>query len=276
MSYKICQNEDQLEFALPALNVIKEQGEILLDDKRRNPSRYQIVVKSNLFIKEARYYLPALQQRILLLFISKIKPEDSELLTIKISIKEIADTLGIAVTGGSTYTRIRKALKELRDSSWFIKNEEGETLFSWLDTYTYSRGMITVKLSESLKPYLIDQSRDFTKYQLLGTLALKSKYSIRLYEMLLCDTWKKCPVTYDVEKLRSDFAEYGKLMEYKNFKKLVLLKSIAEINRVTDIEIDFKENKEAGSVKTITFFVRMKEPMERMDAEHNALQILSD
>lgn len=278
MMYQICQNEEQLAFALPIrdLAALREQGSVLLDDKVRNPSRYESVVKSNQFIKDTRYYLPVLQQRILLLFISRIRPEDSEMLTIKISAREIADTLGITVSGGSAYSRIRKALKELRDSSWFIREAEGETLFSWLDTYTYSRGMIAVKLSESLKPYLLAQSRDFTQYQLLGVLALKSKYSIRLYETLLCDAWKECPVTYDFDKLRQNFAEDNKLMAYKNFKRLVLQKSIEEINKVTDIDVNFEENRGAGGVRTITFFVKKKEHLERLAADINAVHALSD
>ena len=275
--HNIYNNEEQLTFDLSEADIstLTQQGSILLEDKERHPSRYHTVVKSNDLIKRTRYFLPALQQRLLLLFISKIKPDDSELLTYKITIREIAETLGLSTSGGSVYKRIRGALKALRDSSWFIKDEDGETLFSWLDTYTYSKGIITVKLSESLRPYLLAQSRDFTQYQLIGALALKSKYAIRLYEMLLCDAWRGKPITYKIDTLREDFAEPGKLMAYKNFKKVVITNSIEEIDKVTDIYVDFVETRTAEGVKYITFEVKYKRQLERLAADINALKTLT-
>ena len=150
--------------------------------------------------------------------------------------------------------RYHNALKALRDSSWFIRDDEGETLFCWLDTYTYSKGIVTVKLSESLRPYLLAQSRDFTQYQLLGALALKSKHSIRLYEMLLCDVWKKRPIVYSVDALREIFAQPGMLMAYKNFKKLVITAALDEINRVTNISVSYDEARTAEGVQFLTFY----------------------
>ena len=270
--------EIQLTFDLPTLDSasLAQQGAVLANDQIRHPARYHNVVKSNALIKETRYFLPALQQRLLLLFISKIRPDDAEILTFQIPIKEIAETLGIAVSGGSVYARIRSSLKALRDASWFIPQPEGETLFSWLDTYTYRKGIITVKLSESLRPYLLAQSRDFTQYQLLGALALKSKYSLRLYEMLLSDAWKKHPVVYSVNALREIFAEPGKLMAYKNFKKLVITGALEEINGVTNISVSYDEMRTAEGVQLITFYVTEKASLDRLAADVNAYRVLTE
>jgi plasmid replication initiation protein len=87
--------------------------------------------------------------------------------------------------------------------------------------------------------YLLDliKQGEYTQYDLFNILGLKSKYSIRLYELLKSYAYKGSK-TYEIDELRTILAAEN-YKNFYNFRERVLKKSVKEINKYTDLDIDF-------------------------------------
>ena len=57
-------------------------------------------------------------------------------------------------------------------------------MFQWCSTCEYEDGIITIKLHDKLKPYLIQLKQHYTQYMLQDILMLKTVYAVRLYELI--------------------------------------------------------------------------------------------
>ena len=81
----------------------KEGGEM----KRLSQERSYFVVKDNELITKSRYSLTLQQQKILLYFISRIKPDDDEYTTYELSIKDFSKVCGYVEDSGFYYQTIK-------------------------------------------------------------------------------------------------------------------------------------------------------------------------
>ena len=225
-----------------------------------------LVVKSNILLREARYNLTSNQQKLLIYLISKVEADDKDFKTVELSVMDYCHITNTGV-GSNIYTEIKKDLKKLSDKSVWIDNEDGsETLFRWIDTTTLKRGenglakkgKIDVILSESLRPYLIGLKQNFTKYRLFNVLVLKSKHSIRLYELfksyLYLGKWK-----VSVELLKEILDITDKYSKYQDFNKRVLKQAVEEINNITDLWITYEPIRTGRFITDINFKIKEKE-----------------
>lgn len=229
--------------------------------------RDMYIVKSNDLIQRSRYTLSYEEQRILLYLISKIKPTDKEIKRQDIDIKEYCKTCGININDvPCMYAFIKRTVKSLADKSFWIKIEDNkETLLRWIDKATINKneGIINVRLCEDLLPYLIQVKKNYTQYTLASVLAMKSKYSPRLYEILLSYLYlyrgfNETHKEYDIIELMEllGITEKTKETYLKNvsmFKKNVIEKAVEEINYYTELKIDVEYKKEKKKIKTIRF-----------------------
>lgn len=228
--------------------------------------RDALVVKSNILLREARYNLTANQQKLLIYLISKVEAEDKDFKTVELSVIDYCHLTNTGV-GSNIYNEIKKDLKRLSDKSVWINNEDGsETLFRWIDTTTLKKGenglikkgKIDVILSESLRPYLIGLKKNFTKYRLFQILVLKSKHSIRLYELLksylYLGKWK-----VSVKLLKEILDIQDKYPKYQDFNKRVLKQAIEEINNITDLWIEYEPIRTGRFITDIEFKIKEKE-----------------
>lgn len=84
---------------------------------------------------------------------------------------------------------------------------------------------------------------------------LKSSYSIRIYELL--KQFERLKVrTFTLEDLRLKLGATDVYPQYGNFKQRILNPSKKEINKKSDIQIDFEEIKQGRSVHQIKFFIK--------------------
>ncbi len=138
-----------------------------------------------------------------------------------------------------------------------------------------TRGLkITYRFSYSISQYLFELKEKFMRYHIKNIMPMRSKYSIRLYEIL--------KQYENVGERRFDIEEFREMIgtrvyiidkktreeklisdDYKEFKELkrrVIEKAVEEVNKVSDIEITKVEYKKVGkTVKYITFYFRPKQ-----------------
>ena len=221
--------------------------------KRLSQERSYFVVKDNELITKSRYSLTLQQQKILLYFISRIKPDDDEYTTYELSIKDFSKVCGYVEDSGFYYQTIKTDIKKLADNSNWIETDNGhEVLFRWIDRAEIDKnsGTITITFHYTVSRYLFDLRERYTQYSLYNVLCLSHKYSIRLYELLNSMKYKeRFEISIDELRKRLDAESYTR---FNNFNQRILKPCIDEINDYTDLAVEYSYKK---SGKTITHII---------------------
>lgn len=230
--------------------------------------RNRTVVKANELIQKSRFNLSLQQQKIVLYLISQITAFDEDFKLYEFSINEFCKVCGIDDTSGKNYTDLKNAIKEIADKSLWITIEDEETLLRWIEKPYINRnsGTIKIRLDEDMKPYLLQLKQNFTQYELLWTLHFRSKYTIRLYELIK---------SIHFHELESYSREFGldelrrmlgaeKYTTYQTFKSRVLLPAVNEINAYSDKNVEYEPIKSGKAVVRIAFTISTKDAMERI------------
>lgn len=224
------------------------------------------VTKTNELIQNGRFDLSLMEQRIILVLIQKIMPNDKEFQVYEFSIKNFCDVCGIENRNCKSYINCKNAIKSLRDKSFWIKKDKKEYLCSWISKAVLEEdsGIIEIELDKDLRPYLLELKKNFTSYSLFYILGMKSKYSIRVYEILKLYQYGN-KITYDVENLKYmlSASNYKKLSDFKRF---VLEPAVNEINNYTDISVEYSVSKDGKKIQCINFFIEEKEQTEVIKA----------
>lgn len=217
------------------------------------------VVKSNILIQKTRYCLSVQEQKVVLYLISKIKPEDTGLQEYIFDIKDFCKIVGVDYDNGKNYQNVKSTIKNLADRSFWITLEDGtETLLRWIERPYINKGsgIIRIKMDELMMPYLIGLKKHFTQYNLYFILAMRSQYSVRLYELLKsyqnCSKW-----TFDIEDLKKKL-NADNYDRWFNFNKKVLSVALKEIELYTDLDIKFDLIKKGRKYDKITFYINQK------------------
>lgn len=244
--------------------------------EERQEIRNYKVVKSNALIQRSRFQFSTQQQKAIFYIVSKLKPDQADFEWIEFDIPTFCDVCGIDRTSGKNYSDLKAALKGLRDYSIWVELEDGsEQTLSWLSTVNIrsKTGVVKVKIDEMMKPYLLRLRSQFTSFELLYTLVLKSKYSLRLYELLKSYQYKG-----------EQYVELNALQQllgaetydrWYNFKVKVLEQARKEINEFTDIRFTYQTKTQRKRVIGVTFLIEEKEVIqERLDTWEEINKIL--
>lgn len=230
------------------------------------------IIKANELIQKSRFSLSLQQQKVLLYLISQITPYDENFKLYKFSIEEFCRVYGIETNSGKNYSDLKATIKEIADKSIWVKLDNGkETLVRWIERpyIDEGSGIIQIKLDELMKPYLLQLKRNFTQYELLWTLNFKSKYTIRLYELVKSihfnelETYQK---EFELDELKRMMgAERYKV--YQDFKSRALVPAIEEINKCSDKVVSYDPIKKSRSVVKIRLTIDTKSPLDRIELQ---------
>ena len=229
--------------------------------------RHNTVVKANELIQKSRFSLSLQQQKVVLYLISQITPFDEDFKLYEFSIVEFCNGCGIEFDNGKNYADLKSAIKEIADKSIWIKLPNGkETLVRWIEKpYINDKsGIIQIKLDADMKPYLLQLKENFTQYELLWTLKFKSKYTIRLYELI------KSIHYHDIQEYSRDFEleELRRMLgaetykTYQSFKTRVLEPAIEEINGYSDKNVAYEPIKSGRTVSKIRLTITSKDSLD--------------
>lgn len=199
-----------------------------------------LVVKSNEIIQKSRDNLTTKQLKILAFFISKIKREDEANTLYISSIQEYCRVSNIDYTSGNNYKDIRKSIKDIADRSIWIEQDGIDILLRWFDKIHIAKksGLISVRFSEDIHPYLFELKERYTAYSLANILPMKSKWAIKLFELLKSYEYTHNPIPFEVEELKKLLGA-EKYTRFPDFRRYVLNKAKDDINTYSDYEIDY-------------------------------------
>ncbi len=225
-----------------------------MQQKNIDYQRSLTVVKSNEMIRQGRFDLSLVEQRIVLYIVSKIKPGDTEFRTVSMSIREFCAVTGIEYQ--QNLSQLKDNIKALADKSiWFQRpGTKTKTLIRWIEKPELEEDTDTVRirLDSDLMPYLLQLKSNFTEYELLNILALRSKYSVRLYE-LLKSYLHIGHYEITIEQLRDYLRITDGYEETKYFNRDVVAPAVSEINEYTDIEIEYQYMKKGRNITGYRF-----------------------
>lgn len=229
----------------------------------RNQIQGYWVTKKNDLI-EASYSLSLNEQKLVLILASLISPSDKEFNKVTLKTLELSNILNIVPE--ALYRDLPFITENLLHRVVTIreKDELIQTAFLSSAVYNSKEGTVKLAFSKEFKPYLLQVKESFTTYRLVNTLNMNSRYSIRLYEILKSKAYKKQPVEFSLDELKTMFGLSKKKAyeQYTNFKSRVLEKSVSEINEKTDIEVSYQPKKNGRKVCGVVFSIKNKEQTE--------------
>lgn len=230
-------------------------------------SRFQTVVKANSLIQKSRYSLSLQEQRLVQYMISKITPDTTRFEEVCIDIKDVCLLLNIDPDSGGNYEYIKRTLKRIRDRSvWIELPDRTEMTFSWFSTVILKKhsGRAILCFDKASAPFLLQLKSHFTQYNLFYTLAMKSVYSIRLYE-LLKSYQNLGEAEFSVDDLRNRLDATNKAYNsFGRFREKVLNVALDEIERLSDLKVEME------TIRSGRFITRIKFKMSeiRFDYEN--------
>jgi len=230
----------------------------------------RVVVKSNKVI-EASYQLSISEQRILLTCISKIdsRSDLSSNTEFIVTASEISDLLGSPNTGG-TYRDIKAATERLYRRSVTIDDPDPDNpkikqrKTRWISSIDYMPGEGRLKLTFALGilPYLSLLSKNFTKYKLQHVAKFNIIHSLPLYELLV--QWSSTGEReIEIEWLKEKLKLSGKYSRTIDFKKRVLEPSIKEINKHSNLWVEYGDRRTGRSITHFQFKFGVKGSQEK-------------
>ncbi|MBY6860826.1 replication initiation protein [Clostridium botulinum] len=215
-----------------------------------------IVTKANSLIT-ANYDLSLQEQKLILTLASMVQPNDEEFKEYEIKIKDFMNLLD--VRDEKKYIEIPKITKELMKKVFEIKEGKDIIQLAWLSSARYrtGQGMVLLKFDSSLKPYMLQLKELYTSYKLENILSLKSKYSLRIYEILKCNQFKKVWEVELVELKKILGITEKSYSVYQNVKNRIIIQAQKELKEKTDISFEFEEIKTGRKVTSIKFIIKI-------------------
>jgi len=242
----------------------------------------RLVVKDNSLI-DASFNLSLVEQRLMLLAIVEARELDKLTPETPIEIRATAYRDQYKTDESNAYSQLADASKQLfnRQFSYIDRyaDTDAVTVSRWVNEVTYvnDKGMVVMYLNRNVISMISRLQANFTQYLLEQVSEFKSKYSIRLYELLIkyrdIETSKKYEIAELRSKLGLEDTEYSTM---SNFKSRVLDVAIKEINDKADIQIKYEQFKEGRKVSHILFkFIKKKETKQKESKDKNTIDMFT-
>ena len=233
----------------------------------------EVVIQDNALIDSPKN-LDLQEQKLFLFLVSKIDPYDSQhQICFRITVKDFAKAIGLEnqKSLADAYRDVRKVMRSLQRRI-VTEVEQGRKgkIITDMPLITYAKyytgeGYADIELNPHITPMLFELHREFTRYKLSNIIRLSSIYAIRLYELL-----KKQETigqrTFILEDLRKKLGvPENSLKQFVHFKSRVLEIAKREIDKRTDIEINYTFKKTGRKITHIIFDIKSKNPHREED-----------
>lgn len=235
--------------------------------------RGYIVTKANTLVT-ANYDLSLQEQKLILTLASMVQPNDEEFKEYEFKIKDFMDLLGVDTK--TKYTEIPKITKDLMKKVFEIREGKDIVQLSWLSSARYKtgNGIVVLKFDSSLKPYMLQLKELYTSYKLENILSLRSKYSLRLFEVLKSNQIKRHWIVELDEFKKILGATEKSYSVYQNIKNRIIIQAQKELKEKTDIKFDFEEIKTGRKVTSLKFYIHSNKA--KNTAKFNSTQAIDE
>ena len=185
-------------------------------------SDYYVVTANDLI--KGKQKMTLREAQLLYIAIAQVVKEDKDFKTYTTTVQELAAFMGDSPE--NLYRDLKNICKQLRQRvvEVQVKGDNAKKgkweVFGWIDSAKYDNGKLTIRLSDDIKPYLLELESYYSQ-TLLGTLmTFRSYYATRLYQYLVAETnarWGTVEEwTFTCEQLRELF-QVGAKQYSRNF-----------------------------------------------------------
>ncbi len=237
------------------------------------------VITSNDLI-EAKYNYSLWEKRVFVYMISTMKRDDTGFKPVRIYIRDLMRFF--ETHSNNDYSVIRAIPETISKKPFYVPyhTKDGGKRWSIINVLSIGtqpeigdrsegNAYIELKFNSDLMPYLLELKEKFTKYDIRNITGLKSIYSIRLYEYLKENEFRKGVFEVSVDELKDMFCmsakdNNGKELYplYGDFKKRVLLKAQEDLLQHCDIKFSFWEKKQGKKVVGVVFEIIKNEKLK--------------
>lgn len=213
---------------------------------------------------QARHRLSSDEIRLMDTIISFIQPDDEDFKRYKIPVSIFKEFYG--THRKDIYNVVKRAVEGLLSKPIKIETEteKGKRKFKMFNFISYGEyeegaGSFYVEIDRNFKPYLLGFKEFFSKIPIKYTYVLKSKYSIRLYELLKQyeNTGYRVDYLPDLREMLG--IEPNEYKRFEAFERIVLKRAVEEINEKTDLEVSYRKKKTGRRITHIEFEISSKQ-----------------
>lgn len=179
-----------------------------------------------------------------------VKPIINELSYIyKLDFEEIKNISGIDYDFENSKERVERAKRDLTSKIVKIKVKNGYVITGVVKSFRLDNveKIVTVEIDKEIKPFLVETFRKFTKFGFKHLSLCQSKYTFRLYEILITKTKNinddRKIIKISVDELRETLT-IPKTQGYGLFKERVIEKANIEFNALDIEKIEEREEKQ--------------------------------
>ncbi|WP_297430061.1 replication initiation protein [Clostridium sp.] len=212
------------------------------------------IYQSNKLI-EASYTFTVLEQKLIRLLASMVKKDDEDFKEYKFRAIDLSKTLNIHKK--TIYKELDQITDKLMSRYIKFKNDDTEKFKKrhLIKIADFENGILTMKIDEDMKEFYLKLNW-YTKYQLQNIMQFKSTYSFRLYELL--KQYENIGYrVISIDNLRIIFdINKDQYPKYANLKQKVINIAVNEINKNSDLSIEFEELKDGRKVISIKFIIK--------------------
>lgn len=224
-------------------------------------SKSELVVKSNQVV-EASYTLTTVEQRLILSAIAQI-PKGKEVTDEVIYTVSVTDLQKFGANETTAYRDLKEGVSRLFERSIVLRSSDRTSRTRWVQKIDFmdSRGVVGLRFSKDILPFLSNLSTEFTKYLASDLIGVTSTHAIRLYELL---------VQYraigsreiSVEDLRWMFELQDKYPIWADFKKRVIDQALKEINEHSPLKVTYEAKKTGRKITSIVLKFKEKKALK--------------
>lgn len=229
-------------------------------------SKNDLVVKSNQVV-EASYTLTTIEQRLILSAIAQI-PKGEPVTDEVIYTVSVTDLQKFGANETTSYRDLKESVSRLFDRSIVLRSSDRTSRTRWVQKIDFmdSPGIIGIRFSKDILPFLSNLSTEFTKYLASDLIGVTSAYAIRLYELLVQyrNIGKR---EIKIDELRWMFELQNKYPVWADFKKRVLDQAIKEINEFSPLSVTYETKKTGRKITSINLRFKQKPKQAQIATE---------
>lgn len=233
----------------------------------------ELVVKSNALVN-AMFDLGLQANRFLAFAISNLdrslSPSPGQPVDLEIDVAAFAEAFDIAPN--NAYGLVESLADQLQKKIIQFENTPGERIKVGLITrqkYLDGEGRVWLRFDEDLVPHLLGLKDRFTKYRIRDVYQFQRASTWRVYELLkqYKDVGKR---EIDIDEFKLKVGVSGLYPRITDLKRWVIDPAVSEINKTSDILIQFEQLKRGRKITGFKFFIAdnqaAKNPIEKVRA----------
>jgi len=214
------------------------------------------IVKQSYELNNARYSLTAVETDIIMRMIAEVKNEDEDFKPYRFKVLELEKKMGKQLD--------RRNLKLIADGIArkpirIDKGKEGFLTIGWVSSFEYfaKTGEMELCFDPKLKPYLLKLQSHFATSDIRQIFQLSSEYAKRIYTIF--KQWQQIgKYTVEVSEWQNILEVPKSMLNYADFKRKVLEVAKDQINKNTDLQVDYEEIKTGRKVTHLVWTIKKR------------------